>query len=98
MPLAHRRRSAGTQLAFAQGDPYDNARAESFMKTLKYEEVCHNGWCHIFEAQSSIGRFLEQVHKRVALASGRQAILHRWSANNCLPRAGEKSQRQRKDG
>jgi putative transposase len=25
---------------FAQGNPYDNAKAESCFKTLKHEEVC----------------------------------------------------------
>ncbi len=33
-------RAAGIRISMARkGNPYDNAAAESFMKTLKYEEV-----------------------------------------------------------
>jgi putative transposase len=31
------------------GNPYDNAYAESFMKTLKYEEVCRNEYADLSE-------------------------------------------------
>ena len=55
-----------------RGNPYDNARAESFMKTLKYEEVYLADYQNLPEARRSIGRFLEDVynHKRLHSAIG----------------------------
>ena len=41
------------------GNPYDNAWAESFMKTLKVEEVDGRRYRDLDEAGSSIGRFIE---------------------------------------
>ena len=34
-----------------RGNPYDNAACESFMKTLKYEEVYRNEYCDLAEAR-----------------------------------------------
>src|SRR5919201_1524991 len=42
-----------------RGNPYDNAQAESFMKTLKYEEVYHYEYVDLGEARARIGHFLE---------------------------------------
>ena len=55
-----------------RGNPYDNARAESFMKTIKYEEVYLADYQNLSEARRSIGRFLEDVynHKRLHSALG----------------------------
>lgn len=55
-----------------RGNPYDNARVESFMKTLKYEEVYLADYQNLSEARRSIGRFLEDVynHKRLHSALG----------------------------
>ena len=55
-----------------RGNPYDNAQAESFMKTLKYEEVHINDYEHLEDARASIGHFLEEVynHKRLHSALG----------------------------
>jgi transposase InsO family protein len=52
-----------------KGNPYDNAACESFMKTLKYEEVYRNDYRHLAEAQSMIGEFLEQVYNQHRLHS-----------------------------
>ena len=52
-----------------QGNPYDNAKAESFMKTLKYEEVYRSEYRDVFEAQASIERFLERVYNQKRLHS-----------------------------
>jgi transposase InsO family protein len=52
-----------------KGNPYDNAACESFMKTLKQEEVYRNEYCDFQEAQSSIGEFLECVYNRKRLHS-----------------------------
>jgi putative transposase len=52
-----------------KGNPYDNAQAESFMKTLKYEEVYRNEYRDLAEAQAQIGQFLERVYNRKRLHS-----------------------------
>lgn len=55
-----------------KGNPYDNAYAESFMKTLKYEEVHRYEYRDLEEAQQRIERFIEAVynHKRLHSALG----------------------------
>jgi len=52
-----------------RGNPYDNARAESFMKTLKYEEVYLTEYQNLSEARRCIGRFIEDVYNRKRLHS-----------------------------
>ena len=52
-----------------KGNPYDNAVAESFMKTLKYEEVYREDYRDLAEAHASMGRFLEQVYNEKRLHS-----------------------------
>ena len=52
-----------------KGNPYDNAACESFMKTLKYEEVYRNEYRDFWEARASIGEFLERVYNRKRLHS-----------------------------
>ena len=44
------------------GNPYDNAWAESFMKTLKAEEVNAARYRNIEQASASIGKFIEEVY------------------------------------
>ena len=51
------------------GNPYDNAKAESFMKTLKSEEVYLHQYRDQEEARSSIQRFLEEVYNPKRLHS-----------------------------
>ena len=55
-----------------RGNPYDNATCESFMKTLKYEEVYRTEYRDLDDARRSIGVFLEKVynHKRLHSALG----------------------------
>ena len=52
-----------------KGNPYDNAFAESFMKTLKYEEVYLQEYESLPEARASIGQFLEAVYNQKRLHS-----------------------------
>ena len=52
-----------------KGNPYDNAACESFMKTLKYEEVYRNEYRDFDDANASIGEFLELVYNRKRLHS-----------------------------
>jgi putative transposase len=51
------------------GNPYDNAQCESFMKTLKYEEVYRNEYRDLAEARAQIGAFIEQVYNQKRLHS-----------------------------
>ena len=51
------------------GNPYDNAMCESFIKTLKYEEVYRNEYADLAEAEAAIGEFIERVYNRQRLHS-----------------------------
>jgi transposase InsO family protein len=51
------------------GNPYDNARAESFMKTLKQEEVDGRDYRDLTHAREAIGSFIEGVYNRQRLHS-----------------------------
>ncbi len=52
-----------------KGNPWDNAACESFMKTLKYEEVHRNEYRDLAEARAEIRDFLEKVYNRERLHS-----------------------------
>jgi putative transposase len=52
-----------------RGNVYDNAKAESFMKTLKYEEVYRTEYRNVEEAKSSVKEFLEKIYNRKRLHS-----------------------------
>jgi putative transposase len=51
------------------GNPYDNAKAESFMKTLKQEEVDGRDYRDVSQARDAIGAFIEDVYNRQRLHS-----------------------------
>ena len=51
------------------GNPYDNAKAESFMKTLKAEEVNGQTYADLPDARSRIGAFIETVYNADRLHS-----------------------------
>lgn len=52
-----------------KANPWDNAACESFMKTLKYEEVLRNEYRDLADARASIGEFLEKVYNEQRLHS-----------------------------
>ena len=52
-----------------KGNPWDNAACESFMKTLKYEEVHRNEYRDLTEARASIQQFLEKIYNQKRLHS-----------------------------
>ncbi len=52
------------------GNPYDNAFAESFMKTLKVEEVYMNEYETFEDTLANIQRFIEDVYNEKRLHSG----------------------------
>jgi transposase InsO family protein len=50
-------------------NPYDNAKAESFMKTLKSEEVDGKAYADLSDARRRIGAFIETVYNAKRLHS-----------------------------
>ena len=52
-----------------KGNPYDNAKAESFMKTLKSEEVSLNEYETFLDAKQNIEHFISLVYNNKRLHS-----------------------------
>ena len=52
-----------------KGNPWDNAACESFMKTLKHEEVYRTEYWNLIDARGRIGEFLEKVYNEKRLHS-----------------------------
>lgn len=68
-----RLREFGFQISMSRkGAPWENGRAESFLKTLKAEEVSLKQYRNLDQARRSIGYFLEDVynHRRLHSALG----------------------------
>ena len=62
--------AAGAQISMsAVGNPYDNAKAESFFKTLKREEVYLKEYRNVEEAEANLERFIEAVYNTKRLHS-----------------------------
>ncbi len=60
----------GIQISMSRkANPWDNAQAESFIKTLKYEEVYRTEYRDLADAYNGIRRFLEKVYNRKRLHS-----------------------------
>ena len=57
-----------------KGNPWDNAACESFMKTLKYEEVYRTEYRNLADARARIGTFLEDVYNQKRLHSALQYL------------------------
>ena len=52
-----------------KANPWDNAKCESFMKTLKHEEVYRTEYRNLAHARAAIGEFLEKVYNEKRLHS-----------------------------
>jgi putative transposase len=52
-----------------RGNVYDNSLAESFIKTLKYEEVYRTEYHNLEEAKASMQQFLEKIYNQKRLHS-----------------------------
>ena len=52
-----------------KGNPYDNATCESFMKTLKYEEVYRQEYRDLREARASVEQFIGKIYNQKRLHS-----------------------------
>lgn len=62
--------AAGINLSMAAvGNPYENAQAERFFKTLKREEVYLNEYRSFVEAEANLDRFIERVSNTKRLHS-----------------------------
>ncbi len=60
----------GIQISMSRkANPWDNARCESFIKTLKHEEVYRTEYRDLAEARAGIGLFLEKVYNQKRLHS-----------------------------
>ena len=52
-----------------KGNPYDNALAERFWKTLKYEQIYREEYRTLEQARTNIGHFIERVYNERRLHS-----------------------------
>jgi transposase InsO family protein len=65
-----RLRAAGARISMAStGNPYENAQAEAFFKTLKAEEVYLKEYRTFADAERNLGRFIEDVYNTKRLHS-----------------------------
>jgi putative transposase len=65
----------GIQISMSRkGNPWDNASCESFMKTLKYEEVYRTEYRDRADARRRTGEFLERVYNEKRLHSALQYL------------------------
>ncbi len=67
---AERLEARGLRVSMSRaGNPYDNAKAERFMRTLKDEEVNGKTYVSLQDARQRIGAFLETIYNRGRLHS-----------------------------
>jgi putative transposase len=77
-----------------KGNPYDNARTESFMKTLKYEEVYRQEYRDLPDALRSLRRFIEKVYNEKRLHSALGYLPPCEFEANLMPNCKEAALRQ----
>ena len=85
----------GIQISMSRkGNPYDNARTESFMKTLKYEEVYRQEYRDLPDALRSLRRFIEKVYNEKRLHSALGYLPPCEFEANLMPNCKEAAARQ----
>lgn len=70
--IAYRRLLADRDITVSMsrpGNPFDNAKAESFMKTLKAEEINGKAFADLADARRRIDRFIADVYNKERLHS-----------------------------
>jgi putative transposase len=70
--IAYRQRLAEHDITISMsrpGNPFDNAKAESFMKTLKTEEINGKAFADISDARHRINSFIAEVYNKERLHS-----------------------------
>jgi transposase InsO family protein len=70
--IAYRQRLADRDITISMsrpGNPFDNAKAESFMKTLKTEEINGKAFADINDARYRINSFIAEVYNKDRLHS-----------------------------
>ena len=68
-------KDSGIKISMSRkANPWDNAACESFMKTLKYEEVHRTEYRNLVDARARIGEFLEKVYNEKRLHSALQYL------------------------
>jgi putative transposase len=70
--LAYRQRLADRDITVSMsrpGNPFDNAKAESFMKTLKTEEINGRAFADLSDARRRIDSFIAEVYNKERLHS-----------------------------
>ena len=83
------------------GNPYDNAKAERFMRTLKAEQIDYTLFRERQHAKRSIGNFIERIyndqrlHTALGYRSPRSSSSHRAAAAGAALRAAGASRRPR---
>jgi transposase InsO family protein len=75
------------------GNPYDNAKAERFMRTLKTEQVDGTLYRDLRHARADIGTFIEQIYNtrrlHTALGYRTPAEFEAWHRANLRPGVGD---------
>ncbi|WP_420887952.1 transposase [Bradyrhizobium yuanmingense] len=70
--IAYRQRLADRDITISMsrpGNPFDNAKAESFMKTLKAEQVNGRAFTDLGDARRHINSFIAEVYNKERLHS-----------------------------
>lgn len=79
----------GAQISMsAVGNPYDNAKAESFFKTLKQEEVYLKEYNSFADAEENLTIFIEKVYNEKRLHSSLGYVPPAEFEATCTPLAG----------